>query len=110
MITLASDKFWKRTDDWFQYAPCFGIPDFTLPPARDDAGPVADTGRVTSMCDSCTVRPECARAAYLESWNAVWVCGTWIPGHDTDKRRAQSLRTNLFEQIPSELNRRGDDV
>jgi len=105
-----SDKFWHRNDEWFTYAPCFNVLDFILPPTRNDAGPVADITRVTNMCASCTVRPECARAAYLEQWHGVWSCGLWIPGHYIDKREAGQVRQMLFDSIPGELQARGDDV
>lgn len=104
------DKFWHRVDEWFRYAPCFGITDFTVPPSRDDDGPVANVNLVLLTCNTCTVRPECARTAYLEQWNSVWSCGTWIPGHDTAKREAGQIRQNLFDSIPGELEARGDDV
>lgn len=104
------DKFWSRTDEWIQYAPCFDLRDFTSPPARDDGGPVADVWLVASMCAGCTVRPECARTAYLEQWHGVWSCGVWIPGHDEDKREAAKLRQQLFDSIDSELEARGEDV
>lgn len=103
-------KFWHRTTDWFKYAPCFGIEDFTLPPARPDSGPTANTAFVHAMCKVCTVRPECAKTAYLEQWNDVWACGVWIPGHDEDKREATLVRRNLFESFASELEERGEDV
>lgn len=103
-------KFWRTNDEWFSYAPCFGVSDFTLPPVRDDGGPAADVKTVLGMCSSCTVRPECARAAYLEQWNGVWSCGMWIPGHDEDKREAGARRQHLFDSIPDELEQRGDDV
>lgn len=103
-----SDKFWHTADEWFQYAPCYGIPDFTIPPAGP--GPCADEDLVQTICSSCTVRPECARAAYLESWNGVWSCGKWIPGHDEDKRESQAVRDSLFAAVEDELQRRGDDI
>ena len=103
-------KFWRTRDEWYHYAPCFGIADFTLPPSREDAGPVADPAVVQSFCSGCRVRPECATAAYWEQWNAVWSCGTWIPSHDEGRREAGAVRQNLLDSVAGELDRRGDDV
>lgn len=103
-------KFWRTAQEWFKFAPCFGVRDFTVPPARDDGGPTSDADYVRSVCDSCRVRPECAKAACNEQWNDVWVCGVWIPGHDVDRREAIALRQNLFDSIEQELRDRGDDV
>lgn len=103
-------KFWHTNVEWYKYAPCFGITDFTLPPERDDDGPVADKNLITSMCAGCRVRPECGQSAYLEQWNGVWSCGTWIPGHDTDKRAAERIRRKLMDAFPDELEARGEDV
>lgn len=105
-----SDKFWSRSDDWYGYANCYGSTDHTIPPERDDDGPTADPAAVQSKCANCRVRPECAQAAVDEQWNDVWVCGTWIPGHDSDKREAMSVRQNLLQSIPREMAQRGDDV
>lgn len=105
-----TDKFWRRTDEWYEYANCFGVEDFTLPPQRDDSGPVADPIAVQAFCLECRVRPECARTAHDEQWNDVWVCGRWIPGHDTDRREANIVRLELLKSVPNELEQRGDDV
>lgn len=105
-----AEKFWRRTDDWYAYANCYGLPDFTTPAERNDGGPVADIDIIHTICDMCRVRPECARAACDEEWNDVWVCGVWIPGHDIDRREAKNVRQNLLDSIPNELDARGDDV
>lgn len=104
------EKFWVRADEWVQYAPCAGLPDFTLPPSREDAGPVADLGLVLATCLGCRVRPECAQAAAREGWSGVWSCGVYIPGHDEDKREAIALRQNLSDSVEDELGCRGEDV
>lgn len=103
-------KFWSRKDEWVRYAACFGVADHTLPPARDDDGPTADSNLVRRICFGCRVRPECAAWAVDGSESGVWVCGTWIPGHDEDKRSAKELRHKLFESIEEERRLRGEDV
>jgi len=103
-------KFWSRKDEWFEYAACFGSVDHTLPPVRDDAGPVADSLHVWAVCLECRVRPECARWAFEGSESGVWVCGVWIPGHDEDKRQARELRMKLYESVEEESQQRGEDV
>lgn len=105
-----SDKFWFHADDWFGYANCYGSTDHTLPPEREDDGPTADPLAVREKCLNCRVRPECAQTAVDEQWNDVWVCGTWIPGHDQDRREAGIVRQNLLNSIPDELKHRGTDV
>lgn len=103
-------KFWSRKDEWFRYAACFGSPDHTLPPSRDDAGPVADDLLVFEICLGCRVRPECAQWAVDGEESGVWVCGTYIPGHDEDKRLAKELRHKLSESVQEERRMRGEDV
>lgn len=103
-------KFWRRKDSWVAYANCFGSTDHTLPPVRDDAGPTAVEAHVQDLCHRCTVRPECAQWAVDGEENGVWVCGTWIPGHDEDRKAAKLVRHNLFQSIPAEFQRRGEDV
>lgn len=103
-------KFWRRKDEWFSYAACYGSIDHTLPPIRTDGGPVALTFLVRALCNRCTVRPECATWAYEGSESGVWVCGTWIPGHDEDKRLANELRHKLFQSVEGEASARGQDV
>lgn len=103
-------KFWARSDSWFAFANCGGSEDHTLPPSRTDAGLVACIPLVQEICKGCRVRPECARWAVEGNEHGVWACGTWIPGHDEDKKTAKLVRHNLFESIPGELERRGEDV
>lgn len=103
-------KFWWRKDEWFEYAACFGSFDHTVPPMRDDDGPIANADRVRKICGGCRVRPECAAWAFEGSESGVWVCGVWIPGHDEDKRTARELRMKLYMAVQEELLRRGDDV
>jgi hypothetical protein len=103
-------KFWARKDEWFRYAACFRSRDHTVPPVRDDDGPVADALHVWEVCLGCRVRPECAAWAVDGSESGVWVCGVWIPGHDEDKRLAKEVRRQLYESIEEERRRRGDDV
>ena len=105
-----SEKFWRRSDEWYGFASCYGVLDFTVPPEREDDGPTSDPSRVRSICAACTVRPECARAAADGKWNDVWVCGEWIPGHDVDRREANAVRDRLADSIERELHARGDDV
>jgi hypothetical protein len=105
-----TNKFWRRSDDWYSFAGCFGVDDFTLPPTRDDDGPTAIPEIIELICRTCRVRPECAKAASEEEWNGVWVLGTWIPGHDEDRREAALRRQQLFSSFPLELELRGDDV
>ena len=103
-------KFWRRRYEWVGFAACYGVEDFTLPPERDDGGPTANGDAVAAICSSCTVRPECAQAAHDGEWNSVWSCGTWIPGHDEDRRAAALVRIDLLASIPSEVAARGEDV
>ena len=103
-------KFWSRKDEWVEYAACFGSADHTRPPARDDDGPTADPAVVERLCSICRVRPECAQWAVDGEEHGVWVCGTWVPGHDEDKRAAKDLRHMLFQIIEEERKLRGEDV
>lgn len=91
-------------DEWQQYANCGESTDHILPPGQ------ADEETVEYLCNRCRVRPECAQWAVDGSEGGVWVCGTWIPGDDEDKRGGRAARQNLLKSIPEERERRGTDV
>lgn len=110
-------KLWNKSDEWMQYASCGGSVDHTLPPDRDDGGPVANTLEVKGICDRCRVRPECIRWALTPQGGSkgfspslpasVWVAGRWIP---ESKQKAKRVREELVFAFLGELESRGEDV
>lgn len=95
-------KMWRHKFEWMGYASCLGDDRFTSDDADNDDG-------LEEICAQCRVRPECAQWAADENVSAVFVCGVRLPD-PAEARQLRKLRTRLAQQVPNELNARGEDI
>lgn len=115
-------KLWLRKYEWLSYSACGDSIDHILPAKRRGKGPVSDVRRISDICGSCRVRPECIMHAVDTKAHSVWVAGQWIPDDDgnragkvwRNKRWVDSVATrvrkSLQDTVDRELEMRGDDV
>lgn len=114
-----SERLWDRADEWVNFAPCVGKPDFTIAPEGMSAKRATV---VQQTCKTCLVRPECialntSPITNLElkgkrKSNSIWVAGVWLPDIDTapNRRELEKRRGILIDSLPEEHQNRPIDA